>query len=345
MTPLPDPPGGVLPFGIRRDGQRVHAIGIGNVELSATVLTHGAVLQRVHLAGVPHSLTLGASDIAAYEGDMTYFGALIGPVANRIAGASAVIGGRTHSFEANQGTDTLHSGTAGIENALWSVVEHAADRVTLTLFMGDGEGGFPGNRRITATYAIDGRELRLDITATTDAPTLMNVAHHGYWNLDGTDTWAGHSLRIAADAILPTTDAKVPTGEITALSGHPHDFRHTRQIAPDDVPHLDHNFCLSRERRELTEVLSLTGQGGVRMDVASTEPGVQVFDGAPIDTGALPTVHGRRYGPHCGFAIEPQSWPDAPHHAHFPSILLNSGETYHQTTTFRFTPSGPAALH
>jgi len=329
----------VTPFGIRTDGRVVHAVTLSNTMLRATVLTHGAVLQSLYLSGQAHSLTLGATDIAAYEGDMTYFGSVIAPVVNRIKDASAQIAGRAHRFQANEGPNTLHSGAAGTQNALWSVQDHGETHVTLTVTLPDGEGGFPGNRRITATYALSGDTLSLDITATTDAPTLMNIAHHGYWNLDGTETWAGHTLTVHADRILPNDNRNLPTGVVQSLDGHPHDMRHPRRITPGDLPPLDHNFCLADARRELTPALCLTGATGLTMEIATTEPGLQIFDAAPINTGALSTLHNRTYRAHCGLAIEPQSWPDAPHHPHFPNIVLHPGEPWHQTTTFCFAPA------
>lgn len=326
----------VTPFGTRQDGRAVQAITLHDAPLRATILTHGAVLQSLYLDGHAHSLTLGAPEIAPYEADMAYFGAIIAPVANRIAGAQAKIAGRTHRFQANEGANSLHSGDTGAHGAIWDIADHGTAHVTLALDLPDGAGGFPGNRRLRVTYRLGEGALHLDITATSDAPTLMNIAHHGYWNLDGTPTWAGHTLQIAADHVLEVDDALIPTGTVQDLTGHPHDFRTPRVIQPGAFAMIDHNFCLSPTRRALSRAVTLTGARGITLELDTTEPGVQVFDATGIGTGALPTVQGHPYGSHCGLALEPQVWPDAPHHGHFPQITLDPGDTYHQISRFRF---------
>ncbi|WP_226782902.1 aldose epimerase family protein [Oceaniglobus trochenteri] len=328
----------VKPFGTRRDGREVQAITLDNGTLRATVLTHGAVLQSLRLKDVAHNLTLGFPDLASYDGKFPHFGSVIAPVANRIGGAQAVIDGETCHFSQDIKGVTLHSGPTSSQHDVWTLGDHGPDFVTLTLDLADGRGGFPGNRHLSVTYRLKGDTLHLDIMATSDRETLMNIAHHGYWNLDGTETWADHSLRLDADNVLAVDpEVILPTGDLVPLDDHPFDFREARRIAPGDIPELDHNFCLAPARRGLTPVLALTGSGGVTMEISTTEPGVQIFGAGTIDTGDTPSLHGHSYGRHCGIAIEPQAWPDAPNHAGFPSITLSPGATYHQVTTFRFT--------
>jgi len=324
-------------FGTRRDGVQVDAITLRDGALTATVLTHGAVLQSLYLDGVAHSLTLGFPAIAPYEGWLSHFGSVIAPVANRINGAQAMIGGRLCHFERNQGAVTLHSGAAGSHHAVWNIADHGPAHVTLRLAQPDGAGGFPGNRVLTTTYRLAGDTLHLEITAETDAPTLMNIAHHGYWNLDDAPTWAGHTLCIHADHILPSTPDNLPTGEVVDLTGHPLDMRKPRRVAPGETPPLDNNFCLANNRRALMPALCLTGASGTLMEIATTEPGIQIFGAATISAGDTPTIHNRPYHHHSGLAIEPQFWPDAPNNPGFPSIALNPGETWRQHTTYRFS--------
>src|SRR5690606_24016651 len=133
-----------------------------------------------------------------------------------------------------------------------------------------------------------------------------------------------------------TSAENLPTGTLADLTGHPHDMRKPRRITPDDLPPLDHNFCLAPGRRALTPALRLTGTSGTTMQVSTTEPGVQVFGAATISAGDTPTIHHRPYHHHAGLAIEPQFWPDAPNHAGFPSIALNPGDIWRQYTTYRF---------
>ncbi|WP_099827731.1 aldose epimerase family protein [Oceaniglobus indicus] len=327
----------MTPFGILKDGQPVHSITLENGTLTARILTYGAILQDLRLAGIPYPLTLGFAEIAAYENDPAYFGALIAPVVNRIAGGQCDIDGKRWEFARNEGTTTLHSGPTGSHAAIWTVAGQTATSLTLTLDQAAGQGGFPGNRSLTATYALADSTLSLTIEATTDATTLMNPAHHGYWNLDGTPTWEGHVLRIMADRYLPTTDDNLPTGAIAPVDGTAWDMRAGVTLARAGAPKLDTNFCLADARGPLRDAVRLTGTSGVTLDIATTESGVQIFDAAPIDTGPAPTIHGHPYGARCGIAIEPQGWPDAPHNPAFPSIVLRPDTPYRQQTTFRFS--------
>ena len=316
-------------FGTTAAGQAVHKITIAHGDLSAAILTKGATLQSVRLAGIPHDLTLGSDNLADYEGKMRHHGPLVAPVVNRFTGARAPIGGKTFQFEANQSArHTLHFGASGTQHKVWTIAETTANSVTLTLDLPAGEGNMPGLRPVSATFAITNQGLQLDITATTDALTLFNAANHSYWNLDGTDTWAGHQVQIAADHYLPVTEDFVPTGEIAPVTNTIFDLRQMRPVSPGTDTY-DHNFCLSDRRQPLRDVLRLRGASGLTMTIATTEAGVQVYDGR---NAARP---GRSL--YEGLAIEPQMWPDAPNHPGFPSIELHPGETYHHTTVWSFS--------
>lgn len=317
-------------FGTTPDGQRVRRVILAAGDLTVGLLTWGAVLQSVRLAGVAHDLTLGSDRLSDYLGDMRHHGSVIGPVVNRLSGAAARVGGATCRFEANQdGRHTLHGGAAGTHLKVWALTAAGPDSATLAIDLPDGEGGFPGNRHIAARFSVHAPAiLRMEVTATTDRETLMNVANHSYWNLDGSDSWEGHRLRIAADRYLPTTPDFTPTGEIRPVAGTDHDFRTARAIAPGHPP-LDNNFCLGDARGPLRDVLWLTGRRGLTMTVATTEPGIQVYDGrSAIRPGRAA---------HEGLAVEAQGWPDAPNHPAFPSVALAPGETYRQVTEWRFS--------
>ena len=325
-------PANVAPFGQTAAGQAVAAIRIGSAELAVTILSFGAALQDVRLTGVPHSLTLGGPDMAAYEGPMGYFGTIVGPVANRIAGAQARIGGQLYRFPANEGTTLLHGGATGTQARVWSVEDATETTVRLSLTLEEGDDGFPGRRQITADYSVAGSTLTLRLSATTDAPTLMNLASHSYWTLNGSPTTVGHRLTVAADAYLPTDAANIPTGEQRPVSGT-FDLRRPRRI--DGTEGWDHNFCLSPAPRPLTDVVRLEGDH-VAMTLATTEPGLQVYDGRGIGTGSFAGHGGVPYGAFAALALEPQRWPDAPNQPGFPPVTLDPGETYLQVTEWRF---------
>ncbi len=320
----------IAEFGTTAAGQQVQVITLRAGDLVARVLTWGAVLQDLRFAGVDFGLTLGSDRLADYEGAMRYHGSVIGPLVNRLTDAKAPIDGVLHRFDANQdGRLTLHSGSAGTHLKCWSIVSATAQSVTLGLNLPDGEGGFPGNRQMRATYAVQPpATLRLSITTTTDATTLVNVTNHSYWNLDGTADFSGHSLQILADHVLPTTADFVPTGEIRSLDVSDLDFRKPRQIAPQNPP-LDNCYCLARAQGPLRDVLILKGQSGLTLTVATTEAGIQVYDARD--------ARRPNRAPYEGIAIEAQGWPDAPNHPAFPSVELKAGEMRSQITEWRFS--------
>ena len=325
-------PAHVAPFGQTAAGQPVAAIRIGSADLAVTILSFGAALQDVRLAGMPQSLTLGGPEMAAYEGPMGYFGTIVGPVANRIAGAQAQIGGRLYRFAPNEGPTLLHGGATGTQTRVWSVDDATETSLRLSLTLEDGDDGFPGRRQITADYSVAGSTLTLRLSATTDAPTLMNLASHSYWNLNGSPTTVGHRLTVVADAYLPTDAANIPTGEQRPVSGA-FDLRQPRLI--DGTEGYDHNFCLSPAPRALTDVARLEGEH-VSMTLATTEPGLQIYDGRGIGTGSFPGHGGAPYGAFAALALEPQRWPDAPNQPSFSPVTLNPGEAYAQETQWRF---------
>lgn len=314
-------------FGTTSDGREVHKITLRQGDLTVALLTWGAVVQSVRLADVAHDLTLGSEHMADYEGDMRFHGAILAPVANRIGHATAQIGGRSYQFEANQTPHCLHSGSTGAHVQIWEIVEASRSAATLGLSLPDGLGGFPGNRRAEARFSLTDHAMRLEIHGTSDAETLWNATNHSYWTMDGGATFTGQSLQIAADHWLPTDAMDRPTGEIATVQGGPMDFRTARALTPGNPP-LDHNFCLSDGPAPLREVLWLRGQSGVQMTVATTEPGVQIYDSRGAQRPGQ--------GPYEGLAIEMQGWPDAPSYPAFPQIGLKPGERRVQITEWRF---------
>lgn len=317
----------MTPFGTNDDGRPVHRLTIAGGGLSVAVLTRGAILHGVRMDGSDRNLTVASDNLADYFGPMIYHGALVGPVVNRIAGATADLDGTTYRFTPNENANLLHSGPLGTWARVWEVTEHSATHVLLRMDLADMEDGFPGNRSITARFATPGDGvLRLDLRAATDRPTWMNVANHSYWKFDDAPTWDSHRLRLAADAYLPVTNDLLPTGEVRDVTGTGHDFRQARAPRLDD-PLIDHSFVLARRPGPLRDALWFTG-GGVTMTMATTEPGLQVYDGGQ---GARPGKV-RHEAP----AFEAQGWPDAMHHPDFPQVVLRPGQTYSTTTIWRF---------
>ena len=304
--------------------------------LAATFTDLGAVLHALHLDGHDAPLQLGLADLDAYPDRSNYMGATAGRVVNRIGDARFTLDGKAYRTDVNfEDRHTLHGGSRGTGKRIWDLRELRDDAIVFAIVLEDGEMGFPGRMEVEARFAcLPDACFRIDYAATTDAPTVCNLAHHTYWALDDTGDIASHVLTVDADRYVPLSDDLIPTG-VASVDGTRFDFRQGRSLPGEGL--LDHNLCLSDARTELREVAVLRSTAsGVTMRVATTEPGLQVYDGAKLKPGAEGLL-GRPYGPHAGVALEAQGWPDAPNRPDFPSTVLRPGETYRQTTTFTFS--------
>ena len=334
--------GGVEVFGTDADGVAVHRVSIAGGGLRASVLSRGAAVQQLWLDGHDRPLTLGFERLEDYLAHSIFYGANVGRYANRIAHGRFIIDGERFEADGNDNGHTLHGGSLGIDRRVWEIANHGADFVTLILRDPDGAMGFPGNLDISCTYRLrPPGTLAIELAATTDRPTLCNLAHHSWFNLDdgGAGDVRGHRLMIPAAAYLPVDDTLIPTGVVEPVEATPFDFRQARTIrAPEGVAEVDydHNFCLAAVRRPLAQAAWLQGgRSGVEMEVWSTEPGIQFFAGnaPPRD---VPGLRGIRYCRHAGLCLEPQIWPDSPNRPYFPQALLRPGEEYRQSTEYRF---------
>lgn len=286
----------------------------------AEILTLGATLCSLTFEQ-GRNLVLGFADPADYAGIPIYAGAVVGPVANRLSGGQVVIDGQVHKLPVNEPPDTcLHGGANGLHAQIWQIADQADDQVTLTCDLEDGACGLPGKRHIKATYRLELQSLRLTLRATTDRTTLMNPAHHPYWTLT-------ESLQIAAEKVLLTDHGNLPTGAVMDVHG-PFDLRMPGAIGSM----LDHCFCLNGTQ----PAARLTASDGHWVEVETGAPGLQVYAGAFLPDMPSKKCRGARIHPGAGTALEPQKWPDAPRHPHFPDITLHPEETFEQTTIYRF---------
>ena len=324
-------------WGHMPDGGAVHRVTLTGGGLTAHVLTYGAVLQDLRLAGHDAPLVLGFPEFAPYLTDSPYFGATVGRFANRIRDGHLELDGQSYQLDTNDGgRHTLHGGVDGLATAIWRIDEVASDHVTLKAVLPDGHMGFPGTLKCSVTFALkDSGTLDIQMRAEADKTTLCSLAHHSYFTLDDAEAVSQHQLQIAAESYTPVDDTLIPTGEIVPVAGTRFDFR---EQAPLRQAHpVDYNFCLSTARQPLRPVARLQSlASGVRMDCLTTEPGLQVYDGAGIALDA-PGLRGQKMGACAGVAMEPQVWPDAHHHKDFPQAVLRPGETYHQHTQFVFS--------
>ncbi|MDX1742124.1 MAG: aldose epimerase family protein [Ruegeria sp.] len=326
----------IHPFGTLPDGTPVEQVSIVGGGLTAHILTYGATVQDLRLDGLEHPLVLGAPELEPYLGSMTYFGAIVGRFANRIADGRFSIGGTKHHVPANWlGRHALHGGPVGTGQKVWRIGALTTDSLRLDLTLPDGDMGFPGEMSVSAQFFLGGDgDLAIDIQAQTDAPSPCSFAHHGHFNLDGGADITNHLLQIDAQSYLPVDDDLIPTGEVAAVAGTRFDFRTARKLGSRGI---DHNFCLSNGRLPLRPVVELrSSKSGISMCVETTEPGLQIYDGAYIPKEGLLGLDDRLYGPFAGIAMETQSWPDAPNRPDFPSSILRPGETYSHQTRYRF---------
>ena len=297
-------------------------------------------------------VVLGYASSEGYIGDTGYLGAVVGRYANRIAGGAFTLDGERYTLERNNGPNHLHGGPEGFHRKVWSarVVPGAGgDALELTCVSPDGEEGYPGTLTATVIYSLtaDGG-LRLDYSATTDAPTVVNLTNHAYFNLagEGSGDVLGHELQIEADAFTPVDETLIPTGELRSVEGTPLDFRQPVLLGAridDPYPQIrigggyDHNFVVRGPVGELRLAARVVeSRSGRVLEVLTTEPGMQLYSGNFLD-GSIVGKSGRPYGKREGFCLETQHYPDSPNQPHFPSVVLHPGETYEQTTVFRFS--------
>lgn len=313
------------------DESEIARIEIANGPVRVSLMTLGAAVTGLRMKGVDHSLVLGSPDVAAYRDAMRYFGAIVGPVANRIAGGRAPLAGTVLQLPANDGANALHGGPAGLSTRNWRLSLQEPARARFDFEWPDGDGGYPGPIHLSATYEVDDDgALLIELGGHAGGLTLCNPAFHGYWSLDGSGDLSGHRLRVDADRYLPVDEAGIPVGDPASVAGTPFDLRYPRSIEPES--RIDHNYCLNgsgyREVARLeTDALALT--------IETDAPGLQVYDGARLDTAPFGGHGGRPYGRHAGIALEPQLWPDAPNHPDYPSVALRPGEQFRQRSRFR----------
>ncbi|MFF2408128.1 aldose epimerase family protein [Streptomyces sp. NPDC058092] len=317
-------------FGALADGTVVHRWTLERDGTRVRVLTYGGIVQSVEVPGrdgARAGVALGLPDLAGYETFTgPYFGALVGRYANRIGGACFKLDGRTHRVTRNEGRNHVHGGARGFDKRVWRARE-VAEGVRLSLVSEDGEEGFPGRLTVSATYTLDeGGALRIAYRATTDAPTVVNLTNHTYWNLAGADSGSalGQLLRIAAGRITPADDESLPTGEFLPVDGTRFDFREPQPVGPDH----DHNFVLDEAGTGPVAELYDAGSGRV-LTVTTTEPGMQLYTADHFD--------GRPFGPCAGIALETQHFPDSPNRPGFPSTVLRPGEEYVSSTVYGFS--------
>lgn len=343
------------PFGRTAAGEAVTRYVLAAPDGSGvSVLTLGTAVTEVRVPdrdGRLASVALAHPDLGGYERNAPYFGVVVGRCANRIAGATFELDGRRHDLTPNEGRNQLHGGPDGFHTRVFEAeVERAPGEAAVVLrrVSPAGEEGYPGRLDVRVRIAWTVRhELRVVCEATCDAPTPVNLTHHGSWNLagEGAGSVDRHRLAVHADGYLPVDAALLPLGEIAPVDGTPFDLRGGPEIGPavrDLHPQvriangLDHCFVLRGPAGTLRPVARLEDPASGRgMTVLSDQVGLQVYTGNALD-GALRGPSGRAYRQGDGVALEAQGLPDAVHRPAFPSVVLRPGERYRNETVFAF---------
>lgn len=338
-------------FGTTKDGKDVYAYTLSNSKgMTAKIINYGANLVSLLVPdaeGHVEDVVLGYDTLEGYYGNNSFFGATIGPSANRIAGAAFEIDGREYHIDVNDGPNNLHSHMEeGYHKRVWNAQE-GTDSVTLTLEGRDGEMGFPGNKKVTMVYSLsEDNELKLSYHATSDANTIINITNHTYFNLSGHKAGIieDHMLKLNAAHYTPVVAGSIPTGEIAPVAGTPMDFTKMKPIGQDinaDFEQLklgkgyDHNFVIDNADGTLREIAeAYDPKSGRRMKVFTDLPGVQFYAGNCI--GEEMGKEHTSYGPRKGFCLETHYFPDNIHHPNFPQAVFGPGKDYNAVTIYQF---------
>jgi aldose 1-epimerase len=343
-------------WGKTATGETVERYTLTNAKgASVQIITLGGTVTSIKVpdrAGALGEVTLGFDSLEGYLKPHPFFGVLVGRYGNRIGNATFTLDGKTYTLAKNNGENSLHGGRKGFDKYVWKAREVPSRdglAIELTHVSPDGDEGFPGALTATVVYTwTDANGLRIDYTATTDKPTVVNLTNHAYFNLSSgaASTILDHELMLAADHFTPVDKGLIPTGEIRAVKGTPFDFTTSRKIgqhidATDEQIQFgggyDHNFVLkgnAGSMRMAARVVERTS--GRVMDVTTTEPGVQFYTGNFLD-GTLVGRGGKTYGKRAGFCLETQHYPDSPNKPKFPSVVLRPGEKYRTSTQYTFS--------
>ena len=343
-----------MDFGKTPEGTPVDLYVLTNGKgLTAKVATYGGIVTELHVPdrdGKVADVVLGFDNLAGYVKNNPFFGCLVGRVANRIAGGKFTLEDKEYTLAKNNGPHSLHGGARGFDKVVWKAEPVKGEGfvgVRLRYRSKDGEEGYPGNLDVTVTYRLtDKNALEIEYEATTDKATPVNLTNHSYFNLagQGSGTMLGQELLLVADKYTPTDDTLIPTGKLEPVRGTPYDFTKLTPIGKrigelkGNPGGYDVNYVLKGGEGKGPHLAAraVDPKSGRVMDMLTTEPGVQFYTGNFLD-GKVKGKGGVAYPKHAGFCLEAQHFPDAVHHKNFPSIILEPGKTYRQTTVYSFS--------
>jgi aldose 1-epimerase len=349
----------VEPWGSTTEGQVQRYTLTNGRGMRVRILTYGGILQTIEVPdrhGRRANVTLGFDNLADYVAKSPYFGCITGRYANRIALGKFTLDGHEYTLPINNPPNSLHGGTVGFDKHIWATTpfRHGNEvGLVMRYTSPNGDQGYPGTLRTTVRYTLTADNgIRMDYRATTDAPTIVNLTNHAYWNLagEGSSDIYDHRLFLNASRYTPVDPTLIPTGAIDPVAGTPMDFRRPTAIGArirNGFEQLvigrgyDHNWVLDR-RNSTSLVLAarvVEPRSGRVLSVLTDEPGIQFYSGNFLD-GTLVGTSGRMYRQGDGFALETQHYPDSPNHPNFPSTVLRPGEVYRTTTVYQLGVDG-----
>jgi aldose 1-epimerase len=341
-------------FGYMPDGTRVFLYTLTNNQgAEAKITNYGAIVTSLKVPdrrGKLMDVVLGYDNLQGYLKPHPYFGAIVGRYGNRIGKAKFELDGIEYRLAANNGENHLHGGIKGFDKVLWNAVpfkNSVGPTIKMSYLSLDGEEGYPGNLSTTVSYTLTkDNALKIEYTANTDKPTVINLTHHGYFNFTGVGTVLDHILEINADKITTIDQGLIPTGDFTDVTNTAMDFRSPTAIGARI--NADHQQLKFAQGYDFTYVLNgydgmvkkqisvYHADTGIFMEVFTDQPGVQFYTGNFLD-GSLVGKGGTVYEQRSGFCLETQHFPDSPNKKHFPAVRLNPGETYSHTTIYKFS--------
>lgn len=331
------------------DGKDVNLYTITNKNgMSVRIMNYGGYVMNVMVPdknGEMGDVVLGYDSLPGYlQAGNPFMGCLVGRYANRIANGKFSLDGKEYTLAKNNNGNSLHGGLKGFDKQVWDVAPSTSDStLKLSYTSKDLEEGYPGTVNVEVVYTLTSdNSLKIDYKATTDKATPINLTNHTYFNLSGgkDSTILDHELQLNAKQYTAVNDKLIPTGKNPEVAGTPMDFNTAKKIGKDigKVPGgYDHNWVLNKENGKLDLIgHAFHAASGRYMEIFTTQPGVQFYTGNFLK-GDLIGKNGKPHVKNAGFCLETQHFPDSPNQPTFPSTILKPGETYAQTTIYKFS--------
>jgi len=328
--------------------QEVKVYSLANQFIKLNCSNFGAKILTIEIVDKNNSridITAGYDTIEAYIGGNPAYGALCGRYANRIAKGKFILNGKSYQCDQNNGAHCLHGGSDSLFKSMWDVIEVTENAIHFRTTMDDGHMGFPANIVIDYKISVEQTSIILKYAVESDGDTVINLAPHSYFNLNGQGTVLNHLLQINADCITPIDSSCIPTGEYQFVDSSPFDFRTLKRIGQDINQEneqlafgkaYDHNFVLNKKDPSELAAILIGDQSNLKMKIYTSQPGLQLYtcnwNTSKIEIGR----NKQNYTRHSFVCLEPQHYPDSPNHSHFPTTVLRKNERYSHFTKYEF---------